>query len=286
MNTVISKPGTLYIVATPIGNLDDITQRARLILDQVDLIAAEDTRHSAKLLSALGVSTPLMSLHEHNEIKQALVIKEKIEAGRQIALISDAGTPLISDPGFNLIDLFHQYDLPVVPIPGPSSVITAICASGISASSFDFIGFLPAKASQRRQLLMSLKDETHTQVFFESPHRIAAAMDDLVAVFGESRQACICRELTKQFETIIRGSLLTLRQAIQTNPNHRRGEIVMVISGADNTVQSRKSVDYQELLQGMLEFMPTKEVAKLLARHSGLSRNVFYEMALKYKSEK
>ena len=284
MNTEISKPGTLYIVATPIGNLDDITVRAMKILDQVDLIAAEDTRHSAKLLNALGISTPLMSLHEHNEATQALVIKEKISDGQQVALISDAGTPLISDPGFKLVDLVNECNLPIVPIPGPSSVITALCASGISTAAFYFAGFLPAKPSQRRQALMKLKDVTHTLVIFESPHRIVASLKDMVSIFGEARKAGFCRELTKQFETIIRGPLIELQRAVETNPDHSRGEIVLVISGADREQQRLQNTDYHELLTGMLAYMPTKSAALLLAKHSGLSRRYFYDMAIKFKS--
>ena len=285
MNTVISKPGTLYIVATPIGNLEDITVRARKILNQVSLIAAEDTRHSAKLLNALGISTPLMSLHEHNEVTQALVIKEKISAGQEVALISDAGTPLISDPGFKLVDLVCESGLPVVPIPGPSSVITALCAAGISTASFSFTGFLPAKSSQRRQALEKLKDICHTLIIFESPHRIVDSLKDMVAIFGQSRQASFCRELTKQHETIIRAPLIELSQAVEANPNHRRGEIVMVISGADNELQIQDGIEYQGLVAGMLEYMSTKSVASLLAKHSGLSRRFFYDMALKTKSQ-
>lgn len=285
MNTVISKPGTLYIVATPIGNLDDITERARRILEHVNVIAAEDTRHSAKLLNALGISTPLMSLHEHNEATQAHIIKEKIIAGQQVALISDAGTPLISDPGFKLVDLVCESGLPIVPIPGPSSVITALCASGISTAAFSFSGFLPSKPGHRRQALMKLKDVQHTLVIFESPHRIVASLKDMALIFGKTRKASFCRELTKQHETILRGPLFELHRAVEADPNHRRGEIVLVISGADSEHQRLHSIDYHELVAGMLEYMPTKSVASLLAKHSGLSRRYFYEMALKYKSK-
>lgn len=279
---VISKPGVLYIVATPIGNLDDITLRARHILGQVDLIAAEDTRHSAKLLNALGISTALVSLHEHNEARQAVVIKDKIEAGQRIALISDAGTPLISDPGFKLVNLLHECKLPVVPVPGASSVIAALSVSGISTSAFDFVGFLPSKAGERRHSLVEMKNNRHTQVIFETPHRITKVMDDLVSIFGKSRQACLCRELTKRFETIIRGSLFELQQTVNNNPNHSRGEIVLVISGADDLASQQEAVAYETLLSEMLAYMPAKTAAKLLARHTGLSRRLFYEMSLKH----
>ena len=285
MSTVISKPGTLYIVATPIGNLGDITLRAREILDEVDLIAAEDTRNSAKLLNALGISTPMMALHEHNEMAQAVVIKEKIESGQQIALISDAGTPLISDPGHKLVDLIYQSDLKIVPIPGPSSVLTALCVSGISAASFKFIGFLPSKASQRRLCLAQLKNSDSSVVLFESPHRIVDSIADMVTILGEDRQASFCRELTKKFETIIKGRLIDLKNSIDTNPDHSRGEIVIVIEGVDKADQDEDENDYSQLVSGMLEFMPTKAVASLLAKHTGRSRRYFYDMALKIRSD-
>ena len=285
MSTAISKSGTLYIVATPIGNLEDITVRASKILDQVDLIAAEDTRHSARLLKALGISTPLISLHEHNEVAQACAIKEKLHGGQDIALISDAGTPLISDPGYKLVDLIYESGLNVVPIPGPSSVITALCASGISTAAFSFVGFLPAKSGQRRQALMKLKNTSATLILFESPHRIVDSITDMACIFGESRSASFCRELTKQYETIIRGTLGELKGLIENDPNHRRGEIVMVISAADDELMAHQAIDYQTLVAGMLDYMPTKTVSVLLAKHSGLSRKYFYDMALKFKSK-
>ncbi len=281
---VISKPGMLYIVATPIGNLDDITVRAREILAEVDLIAAEDTRHSARLLKKLGIRTPLMSLHEHNEKVQANVINAKLGTGQNIALISDAGTPLISDPGYQLVDLIYESGFTVVPIPGPSSVITALCASGISTDSFNFVGFLPSKPAQRKQALMKLKHITNTLIIFESPHRIVDSVNDMISILGQERQASFCRELTKQHETIIRGRLAELKVTIESNPNHSRGEIVLVISGADNEREAVQNADYQELVAGMLEYMPTKSVATLLAKHTGLSRRFFYDMALKSKS--
>ncbi len=283
MSGILGKPGTLYIVATPIGNLGDITHRAQQILSEVDLIAAEDTRHSGQLLSVLGLSTSMCALHEHNEASQAVVIIEKLLKGNNIALVSDAGTPLISDPGFKLVDLAHENQIPVVPVPGPSSVMAALSVAGIGTSDYRFIGFLPAKLKQRQNALRELANNSSTLVIFESPHRISATMNDLVAIFGSQRQAAFCRELTKKFETIYRASLSEIKKFIVADENQQRGEIVLVISGNTELSEHSDASDYLKLLEGMLEHMSLKDATALLARTSGHSRKYFYEMGLKLK---
>ena len=283
MNLSISKSGVLHIVATPIGNLKDITLRAQEILRNVDVIAAEDTRHSIKLLNVLGINKPLVSLHEHNESSQAVNLIERIKKGESIALISDAGTPLISDPGFKLVDLAHKNNIQVEPVPGPSAVTAAISAAGINPSGYTFIGFLPAKKGQRKSVLNSLKQMKQTLVFFESPHRIMGCLKDLAEVFGEDRQMSFCRELTKQFETIKRGSINQLIQFVETDNNQRRGEIVLVISGATDSTLPDGSLKLEELLLALLEYMPAKTAASLLAKQSGLPRKYFYNLAVAHK---
>lgn len=284
MSAVSSKPGSLYVVATPIGNLADISRRAGEILAQVDMIAAEDTRHSMRLLAHLGISRPLLSLHEHNEATQSQVIVDKISQGEDVALISDAGTPLISDPGFKLVDLAHRAGLKVVPVPGASAVMAALSASGIATNRYRFIGFLPSRASQRRQVLKELLHDASTLVFFESPHRIGQSLADFCAVFGAGRRACFCRELTKQFETIVRGTLDELNHFVNADDNQRRGEIVVVVAGNDKDDQPFDGMDYRVLMQAMLETMPLKQAASVLAKASGRPRREFYQLGLELKA--
>ena len=274
----------LYIVATPIGNLSDITDRARQILSQVDVIAAEDTRHSGHLLSALGISKPLLSLHEHNEASQAVVIIEKLKNGSDVALISDAGTPLISDPGFRLVDFAHQGQIAVVPVPGPSAVMTALCAAGINTADYRFVGFLPAKSKQRQNKLKEIAKDSSTLVIFESPHRIRATLSDMIEIFDSQRLTALCRELTKKFETIYRAPLAEIKNFVDADENQQRGEIVLVISGNDEEIEQDDTCDYQSLLIGMLECMSLKDASALLAKSSNHSRNYFYDMGLKLKN--
>ena len=285
MSIRISKSGLLHIVSTPIGNLSDITQRARQTLDSVDLIAAEDTRHSAKLLSNLGISTPLIALHEHNESSVAQLLIKKLKKGENIALISDAGTPLISDPGFKLVDLAYKNDIGVTPIPGPSSITAALSVAGIDTSSYTFVGFLPAKANQRRQALNNLKQKTETLVVFESPHRIKNCIEDFLDIFGQDRMVAYCRELTKQFETVKRAKLIEIYQFIEHDANQTRGEIVLVISGAAKQDVSHVSQEFDHLLKDMIQYMPVKKAAALLAKHSRMSKNYYYKLALEQKNK-
>ncbi len=274
----------LYIVATPIGNLADITDRARRILSEVDIIAAEDTRHSGQLLRTLGISKPLVSLHEHNEAAQAVEMIKRLNQGVSIALISDAGTPLISDPGLRLVDLAHRNQIKVVPIPGASAVMASLCAAGISTSDYRFIGFLPAKSKQRQTMLSKLANETSTLVLFESPHRILATLNDCVEILGPQRQACYCRELTKKFETIYRATLAEVKEFVSTDEHQQRGEIVLVIAGNSKESSDDDSVDYRGLLKAILQHMSVKDAATLLANTTGKSKKYFYEIGLEIKN--
>lgn len=283
MSANLGKPGTLYIVATPIGNLADITDRAREILSQVDAIAAEDTRHSGQLLSALGLSTRMFSLHEYNEASKSAEIIDKLLKGSKIALISDAGTPLISDPGFKLVDMAHQNHITIVPIPGPSSVMAALSVAGIGTSDYRFVGFLPSKSSQRQKALATLAQDPSTLVIFESPHRIRATVNDLVEIFGSQRLLTFCRELTKKFETVYRASLIEIKEFLESDDNQQRGEIVLVVSGNTVTTEQIGDCDYQSLLKGMLETMSLKDASTLLAKTTTRPRKYFYEMGLNLK---
>jgi 16S rRNA (cytidine1402-2'-O)-methyltransferase len=225
--------GRLYVVATPIGNLEDISQRALRVLAEADVVAAEDTRHSRALLARHGVDRPLLALHEHNEEQQARRLVERLCAGESVALISDAGTPLLSDPGYRLVGLAAEAGIEVVAVPGASAVTAALSISGLPTDRFAFEGFLPARGAARRKALDHLRSETRTLVFFESSHRIADCLQDLAAEFGAERRAAVCREMTKQFETVLRGSLGELRQRLADDPDQRRGEFVLVVAGRD-----------------------------------------------------
>ncbi|HRA42445.1 MAG TPA: 16S rRNA (cytidine(1402)-2'-O)-methyltransferase, partial [Gammaproteobacteria bacterium] len=229
--TLQTKPGKLYIVATPIGHLGDISLRAIDTLKVVDRIAAEDTRHSLGLLKHLGIEKPLVALHEHNEREQAEKLLAFVEDGHALALISDAGTPLISDPGYHLVQLAHQLGIQVVPIPGPCSIITALSASGLPTDRFVFEGFLSAKATARRKQLEKLATETRTLIFFEAPHRILETVAAMQACFGEQRLAVVARELTKTFETIRMGTLSELEAWMKSDAMQQRGEFVVLVAG-------------------------------------------------------
>ncbi|HLP31614.1 MAG TPA: 16S rRNA (cytidine(1402)-2'-O)-methyltransferase, partial [Geothrix sp.] len=226
------KSGRLYVVATPIGNLADWSPRAREVLESVDLIAAEDTRHSGVLLKHFGIDRPLLALHEHNERDVVPELVARMAAGARVAQISDAGTPLVSDPGFHLVRAAQEAGITVVPVPGPSAVLAALAAAGLPTDRFVFEGFLPPKEGARRQRLEAMKDEPRTQVYFEAPHRVEETLGDLVRVFGADREAVVARELTKTFETIRRGTLAELAAWVAEDANQRRGEIVLVVAGA------------------------------------------------------
>lgn len=274
----------LYIVATPIGNLSDISARAIDVLSSVDLIAAEDTRHSKYLLQHHGIETSTISLHEHNEQQRSELLLSRIAAGESIALISDAGTPLISDPGFRLVTMAREQGIKVVPIPGACAVITALSASGLSAERFAFEGFLPSKATARRQVLERLANEPRTLIFYESPKRMVASLQDMLAVFGAERKACLARELTKMFETIITLPLAELVEIVINDPNHQKGEIVLLIEGQSTVVDSDEA-EQARVLQILLGEVPLKQAASITASILGIKKNKAYDMALKLQQK-
>jgi len=275
-----AQAGTLYVVATPIGNLGDFTPRARDVLNSVTAIAAEDTRHSKKLLQAYGIQTPLFALHEHNEADKAAGVIARLQAGDSIALISDAGTPLISDPGFPLIRLAQESGITLCPIPGASALITALSVAGIATNRFCFEGFLPAKPGNRRNQLSALCTEQRTLVFYEAPHRIGAMLADLVAIFGDTRQACVARELTKRFEELAHGNLADLQQQF-ADAGRCRGEFVVVVAGCDEGHdQDSQEIATSTLLAALCAHLPVKTAAKITAELTGAARNELYQQAL------
>jgi 16S rRNA (cytidine1402-2'-O)-methyltransferase len=274
--------GSLYIVATPLGNLQDISLRAIETLKWVDCIAAEDTRHSQSLLQHYGISKQLISLHEHNERERALPLIERLREGQNIALISDAGTPLISDPGYVLVHQVRKMGIKVIPIPGACAAIAALSASGMPTDRFTFEGFLPTKSHARNYRLNLLKNETRTMVFYEAPHRILALLEELLVVFGGKRQAVMARELTKRFETIHSDGLQALIEWAKTDSNQQRGEIVMVVAGAAEEVIT-KTVDTELLLMELLKYLPVKTAAEIAANVTNEKKNTLYKRALELK---
>ncbi|SEQ33840.1 16S rRNA (cytidine(1402)-2'-O)-methyltransferase [Basfia succiniciproducens] len=275
--------GTLYIVATPIGNLQDITQRALDIFTQVDLIAAEDTRHSGLLLSHYGIKKPFFALHDHNEQQKADALVEKLRQGTNIALISDAGTPLISDPGFHLVRKCRQTGLKVVPLPGACAAITALCASGIASDRFCFEGFLPAKSKARKDKLQNIAEEDRTLIFYESTHRILDTLEDIEAVLGAERYIVLAREITKTWETITGDTVANLRKWLAEDPNRTKGEMVLVIEG------KAKSDDAEEIspqaikaLTLLAKELPLKKAAAIVAELYGYKKNALYQYGLEY----
>ncbi len=281
----MSKQGILYIVATPIGNLDDMSQRAIDILKSVDVIAAEDTRHSQSLLSHYAISARLISLHAHNEAERSSKLIQTLLAGEDIALISDAGTPLISDPGFNLVDLAHEHAIKIVPIPGACAVIAALSAAGLACDNFQFCGFLPAKQSARRQHLDALLEVPHTLIFYESPHRIVASLKDMRDSFGAERLAVLARELTKTFETIKRMPLAALVDWVIEDDNQQKGEFVVIVQGATQPPRETQAIAWQHVLEVLMQELPLKQAVKLTATITGMSKNSVYDYALQLKGE-
>ena len=265
----------LYVVATPIGNLEDISYRAVRILADADLIAAEDTRHSRVLLSHYGITTPTRALHEHNEAQVAERMLERIAAGETIALISDAGTPLISDPGYRLVRAAREADLPVFAVPGPSAVITALSVAGLPPDRFAFEGFLPAKSAARKSRLEALSREPRTLVFFESSHRIEASIGDMAAVFGHDRLAAVCRELTKKFETVLRAPLHEISESMAADKNQTKGEFVVVVDGYEGSEDASMSAALS-MASALLEYLPASQAARVAARLNDVSRRDVY----------
>ncbi|WP_372982534.1 16S rRNA (cytidine(1402)-2'-O)-methyltransferase [Marinobacter sediminum] len=277
--------GVLYIVATPIGNLDDLSSRAVSVLNRVDVVAAEDTRHSGRLLQHLGLHKRLIALHDHNERDRAGSLLQELESGRSVALISDAGTPLISDPGYVLVREARSRGLKVSPIPGACALVAALSAAGLPTDRFLFVGFLPAKRSGRRAALEQQVRETATLVFYESPHRILDAVSDIAAVFGEEREIVLGRELTKTFETFYSGSVAEVLATLEADPHGTKGEFVVMIHGAEPVISDEDAgaLDVDRLLKLLLPELPVKKVAKLVAELSGRPKNELYQRALELK---
>jgi len=275
--------GCLYVVATPIGNLEDITLRALRLLAEADVVAAEDTRHSRALLARHGLERPLLALHEHNEEQQAPRLIGQLKQGAAVALISDAGTPLLSDPGYRLVALAAAAGIEVVAVPGPSALTAALSISALPTDRFVFEGFLPARPAARRKALSRLQGEARTLVFFESSHRIAECLVDLAGAFGPERQASLCREMTKQFETVLRGSLAELSEQVANDPNQRKGEFVLVVAGCAEAAESA----LPEALRLARELQPlvgSSQAARIAARLLEVPRRQVYE-ALGEKAE-
>lgn len=275
----ITKPG-LYIVATPIGNLQDISSRALEVLSKVDFIGAEDTRHSRHLLQHYGIQTRLLAVHEHNEQQMSERLLEHLQKGEAVALISDAGTPLVSDPGARVSANVHAAGFPVIPIPGASALITALSAAGFPADRFLFEGFLPAKPQARQTRLESLKNETRTLVFYEAPHRIHDSISSLCAAFGDEREGALVKELTKLHETVYRAPLSELKAWLEADPARQKGEFVLVIGGAEQIDQSEDEAEAWRILDILRAELPLKQAAQLTAQITGLPRNKLYKHAL------
>jgi 16S rRNA (cytidine1402-2'-O)-methyltransferase len=274
-------PGALYVVATPIGNLGDFSARAIEVLGQVARIAAEDTRHSVPLLHRHGIATPLLSLHEHNERERVAQLIAELQGGAAIGLISDAGTPLISDPGFHLVRAARAQGIRVIPVPGACAVIAALSAAGLPTDRFVFEGFLPAKSAARRARLEALRGETRTLAFYESSHRIIETLSDMVSVIGAQRPAVLARELTKTFETIRDGRLDELLEFVSNDANQQKGEFVLLVQGAEDVPED--AAEAGRVLGILLEALPVKQAAALAERITGVKKNELYKLALTLK---
>lgn len=278
--TLPAEVPTLYIVPTPIGNLGDITQRALDVLSSVDVIAAEDTRHSGKLLAHFNIQTKTFALHDHNEQQKAQVLVEKLLAGQSIALVSDAGTPLISDPGYHLVTQCRQAGVKVVPLPGACAVITALSASGLPSDRFSFEGFLPAKSKGRKDKFMEIAKAERTCIFYESPHRITESLQDMLEVLGPEREVVLARELTKTFETIQGMPLGELIEWIEADDNRKRGEMVLLIHGYRDSAEDVLPEEALRTLGSLTKELPLKKAAAMTAEIYNLKKNALYKWGL------
>ncbi len=272
--------GTLYVVATPIGNLKDITLRAIEVLQNCDLVACEDTRHSQRLFQAHNINTKTLALHQHNENHGSTHIINMILGGDNIALISDAGTPLISDPGYPLLQLAHQHKIPVVPIPGPSAMIALLSVAAINTNPFVFHGFLPPKSQQRLTTYQSWQPLVATHVFYESSHRILTSVEQLLEVFGAETQVAMGRELTKTFEQVFRGNAGELLQLIQANRNYQKGEFVLAVQGENSTKSNTINGEQASLALSLKDHLPPKIAAKIVADHFKINKKQVYQFIL------
>jgi len=273
------KPGCLFLVATPIGNLSDITLRALETLKQVNLIAAEDTRHSSRLLQHYGIKTPVTSLHDYNEIKCSQFICAQLQQGKNVALISDAGTPLVSDPGYHLVKTVTASNFPIIPIPGACAAIAALSAAGLPTDKFIFEGFLPAKTNQQLQHLQDLITETRTLIFYESPHRLLQTINNMLTAFGPDRYVVIAKELTKMFETIYGNTLIEIQKWLLADPQRQKGEFVILVKGTEKTVTINPEI--LRILELLAKELPSKQAASLTAQITGANKNQLYQLLIK-----
>ncbi|MAK90114.1 MAG: 16S rRNA (cytidine(1402)-2'-O)-methyltransferase [Oceanospirillaceae bacterium] len=276
--------GTLYIVATPIGNLSDLTERAKQVLASVDVIACEDTRHTQKLLQHLGIRKPLLSVHEHNERERTEQVIHHLRQGQTMALVSDAGTPLISDPGFPLVQALRSEGLNVSPVPGVSAIITALSAAGLPTDRFTFEGFLPHKAGGKREKLEAQAQEPRTLVYYEAKHRIIETLQIMAEVFGPERPACVARELTKTFETFYPGTLPQIIEQISADDDQQKGEFVVMIAGNPDPAPASE-VDMDKLFRLLLVELPPKKAAAIVAELSGENKKALYQKALEIQGK-
>lgn len=275
----MSEIATLFIVPTPIGNLQDITHRAVEVLSSVDVIAAEDTRHSQRLMQHYNIQTRLVSLHDHNEGHRTKQIIEQLQLGKNVALISDAGTPLISDPGYTLVSECRKANLPVVALPGACAAITALSGAGLPTDRFRFEGFLPAKKVAKQQALENIEGETCTSVFYESPRRIFDTVSAISQVLGQNRPLVLAKELTKTFETYFNGTAIDALQWLEADPNHQRGEFVLLVAGVPSKTEGLPQ-DAINLLKLLMQEMPLKKAAAVTAKHYELKKNALYQLGL------
>lgn len=276
-------PGQLYVVATPIGNLDDFSKRAIAVLSSVSVVLAEDTRHSKRLLNHYGINTRLKSCHQHNEQQQVVWVMEQLSAGNDLALISDAGTPLISDPGFNLVSALRRENFNVVTVPGPSSIIAALSIAGLPTDRFVFDGFLPVKSAARQSQLSLYLNEVRTVVLLESSHRIVASLTDFERVLGGDRRLVIARELTKKFETVLDGSISELANRLADDSDQTRGEFVLMLAGVSAVAQEQ--FDTMLVLKELTAVLPLKQASTIAAKLTGKRKNELYDLALSLKSD-
>lgn len=270
----------LYVVATPIGNLGDMVPRAVEVLQKVDVIAAEDTRHSARLMAHFSIDTPLVAYHDHTDERQVLQLINRLQQGESIALISDAGTPLVSDPGYRLVHAARQAGVRVIPIPGACAMVAALSASGLPSDRFSFEGFLPAKSGQRVNRLKLLVVDDRTLIFYEAPHRIEACLRDMAEVFGEEREAAIAREITKTFETISSGSLRELGEFVASDSNQRKGEMVVMVRGKPKITEQVIDTEAERIMTILLQDLSVKQASQLGAEIIGLKKKALYQWAL------
>lgn len=272
--------GTLYVVATPIGNLGDMVPRAIETLQTVDLIAAEDTRHSARLLAHFDIKTQCVAYHDHSDNDRTQSLVNRLLAGDSIALISDAGTPLVSDPGYRLVRGARQAGIRVVPIPGACAMVAALSAAGLASDRFAFEGFLPAKQVGRLSALQAVADDTRTLIFYEAPHRIVETLEDMCQVFGDAREIVMAREITKTFETIYGDAAKSLCEWVKADSNQQRGEIVLIVQGAPKRDEQGITAEQERIMRVLLEELPVKQAAAIGAKVTGLKKNYLYQWAL------